>query len=78
MRVEFFFFKRFCRLGAVIKIAGLFFLAVYVFFIFYYIWTRARISIHFIFFEVLSFGRIIAKMILSNSFLFKAFRGFFN
>jgi hypothetical protein len=70
------FSARFCRLVAVIKIAGLLLFVVCTCFISYYIWTRARASSRFIFSEVLSLGRIIAKMTLSDSFLFKAFRGF--
>jgi hypothetical protein len=72
-----FFPERFGRLKVIIETAGLFFLVVCAFSISYYIWIYARASIRFISFGILSSGLTIAKMILSDSLSFKAFRGFF-
>jgi hypothetical protein len=72
------FFTRFYYFAVVIEVANLFFFVVCACSIFCYIWTRARASNRFIFFKILSLGRIIAKMTLSDSLLFKAFRDFFD
>jgi hypothetical protein len=46
---------------------------VYIFSISCYMWTRARASIRFISSGILSLGRIIVKMTLSDSLSLKAF-----
>jgi hypothetical protein len=71
------FFNGFCRFAVVRRTIGLFFFIICTFFIFCYIWTRARVSIRSISFRILSFGLTIAKMILSEFRSLEAFRGLY-
>jgi hypothetical protein len=75
-RGEVSFSERFYNRAVVIKIAGFFLFVICAFSISYYIWICARALIRFIFSEILSLGRIIAKMTLSDSFSFEIFRDF--
>jgi hypothetical protein len=78
MGVEFLSLKDSVVSGPLLRSQAFFFFAIYAFSISCYIWIRARALIRSISSGILSFGRIIAKITLFNSFLFKVFRDFLN